>query len=219
MELTTALEMEDDITMLFPHRKTGILGGTFDPIHNGHVDMALKIRKEYGLDKVLLAPNCVSPFKQENEVAPPQKRLHMAALCVYDHPLDLELCDLEVKRGGVSYTVDTLRELTGRYPDVDFHYIIGSDTLFELDGWKDIGELCRMVRFVCVRRNDMDRMQITAEAARIEKQYGTTVFLSEYSGLLISSTFIRKMVAEGEDISEYVPAAVEEYIYESGLYK
>lgn len=212
------MTIEDGLSLLSPFRKTGILGGTFNPIHNGHVDMALNIRDEFSLDKVMLLPSGDPPHKADEHLATKQQRLHMAELCAFDHGC-LQVCDMEIKREGTTYTIDTMRELCAKHPQNDFHFIIGSDTLFELETWRSFPELCRMVQFVCVKRDEHDRLQIAGEIARLGREYRAMIFLSQYSGLYVSSSYIRKRVAEGKSIADFVPAPVEVYIHESGLYK
>ncbi len=212
------MTIEDGISLLSPFRKTGILGGTFNPIHNGHVDMALAIRQEFSLDRVFLLPSGDPPHKTCEHLATKQQRLHMAELCAFDHSC-LSVCDMEIKREGVTYTVDTMAELCLQYPQNDFHFIIGSDTLFDLESWKDFPLLCRMTQFVCVKRDEHDRTRIAAEIARLAREYRAMILPSQYSGLFISSSYIRKRVAEGKSIADFVPAPVEVYIHESRLYK
>jgi len=217
MGLYTELEVNYDVRLSYPNRKMGILGGTFNPIHNGHVDMALRIKDELALDEVLLIPSGQPPHK-EKDVAPKQKRLHMAALCAYEYQ-GLSVSDIEVKRLGYSYTVDTLTELHERYKDTDFYFIIGSDTLFELETWKDFQKLFQLTSFVCVQRYICDNVQLLAKAMRLKELYGAHIIHSAYVGLDISSSTVRKYMKEGLSISELVPPPVEEYILESGLYR
>ncbi len=220
MEFTETLSVFENAKLLYPHVKLGILGGTFNPVHNGHIDMALNIMREFYLKAVLLMPSGNPPHKQgdNQSLAPAQQRLHMVALAACGVS-GLEVSDLETKRSGFTYTIDTMRELTSKYKEVDFHFIIGSDSLFELELWKSFAELSRLVRFVCVRRQEHDALSVAAEAARLHEAYGTVVLVSEYIGLHVSSSYIRKRIAEGKSISDFVPALVEEYIIASRLYK
>jgi nicotinate-nucleotide adenylyltransferase len=219
MEFTSMYRITDDVKLMYPRVKTGILGGTFNPVHNGHIDMALNIRREFDLKTVALMPCGSPPHKPDRtELAPAAMRRHMAALATCEAP-ELSVSDMEIKRGGPTYTVDTMRELTGQYKDTEFYFIIGSDSLFQLETWKDFSELSRLTRFVCVRRQEHDPLAVAAEAKHLEEAYGAAVFISQYSGLYVSSSYIRKRVAGGRGISDFVPALVEEYINASGLYK
>lgn len=219
MDYTATMEVEDGLRLFYPHQRTGILGGTFNPVHNGHIDMALNIRREFDLESVVLVPTGNPPHKrEEQDLAPAQARLQMAALCALECA-GLRVSDIEVKREGYSYTVDTMRELTDKYKDTDFYFIIGSDSLFELESWKEIAALCRLTKFVCVRRQEHDKLAVAAEAARLAEKYEAEILISQLSGLYVSSSYIRKRIAEGKSIADFVPAAVEEYIDASGLYK
>jgi len=219
MGFAKTLEVEDGLRLFYPHQRTGILGGTFNPIHNGHIDMALNIKNEFDLESVVLMPAGSPPHKKgASEIAPAQTRLQMAVLCALECE-GLRVSDIEVKREGFSYTVDTMRELTQKYKDTDFYFIIGSDSLFDLESWKEIGELCRLTKFICVRRQEHDKLEVAAEAARMKEKYNAEISISRLSGLYVSSSYIRRRVAEGKSISDFVPASVEEYINASGLYK
>lgn len=216
----THLEINGELKLYYPKAKAGILGGTFNPVHNGHIDMALNIRREFSLGKVIFVP-CGSPPHKMDEpaLAPSVSRLHMAELCAFMYDC-LEVSNVEVLRPGPSYTIDTMRDFTLKYKDTEFYFIIGSDTLFELESWKDFPSLAKLVRFVCVRRPENNStLSIAAEMERLKEAYGCEIEASEYGGLLVSSSYIRKMAAEGKDISDFVPPAVEEYIHANGLYK
>lgn len=218
MGLFTELELNyDEVRLSYPNRKMGILGGTFNPIHNGHVDMALRIMNELVLDEVMLIP-CGQPPHKEEDVAPKEKRMHMAALCAYEFK-GLTASDIEVKRVGYSYTVDTLAQLHEQYKDTDFYFIIGSDTLFELESWKDFHALFRLTKFVCVQRYVCDNVQLLAKAMRLKELYDADIIHSTYVGLDVSSSNIRQRIKDGLSISDLVPRPVEEYILESGLYR
>ncbi len=218
MEFTTAVEIDDRLSLLYPHKKVGILGGTFNPLHNGHFDMAYNVKEECELDSVMLLPAGNPPHKTDVETAPANVRLRMAVLCALETDW-LTVSDLEIKREGPSYTVDTMRELTQKYKDTDFYFIIGSDSLFEMETWRNVAELFKLTRFVCVRRREHEKLATAAEAARLAEKYDAVISISRYDGLNISSSEVRKRVAEGRSIADFVPAPVEEYIHASGLYK
>lgn len=218
MGLYVELEIEDQLQLNYPHNKMGILGGTFDPIHNGHIDMAMKIKEDMALDDMMLLPCGNPPHKPGEEITSKQKRFHMAALCAFETP-GLMVSDFEIKREGYSYTVDTLKEFHEQYKDTDFYFIIGSDTLFELESWKDFPEICMLTEFICVRRTGDSNLRILAKIAELQEKYDAAIILSEYTGLEISSSDIRERVKNGETISGMVPLLVEEYIIESGLYQ
>jgi nicotinate-nucleotide adenylyltransferase len=191
MEIKTIIEIADSLKLFYPHKKVGILGGTFNPLHNGHVDMAYNVKEEFELDSVILLPAGAPPHKMDVETAPSEARLRMVVLCALETDW-LKVSDMEVKRCGPSYTVDTMRELGRKYKDTDFYFVIGSDSLFELETWKNASELFRLTRFICVRRREHDRLAVAAEAARLSEKYGAVIMLSRYDGLNISSSEVRR---------------------------
>lgn len=195
--------------------KIGILGGTLDPIHNGHVDIAVAAMDALGLDRVALMPAGDPPHKPR--VTDKQDRLRMVELAAGAHP-GLYASDIEIRRGGTTYTVDTLSALTVEHPDVEWTYIIGADTLLALDSWREFPRVARLCAFAVVNRPGCDAELARLRAQAITGCYGTKISMLPVSGPELSSTDIRAQVAAGEDITAYVPAAVADYIRERGLY-
>ncbi len=138
--------------MMCGARRIGILGGSFNPIHLGHVGVAEKAAAEYGLSKVLVVPAHVSPFKTEGpEPLGDDLRWRLVQIACEGHPL-LEPCDIELRRGGVSYTIDTVREIKTQYPDAELFFIVGEDSVAGLPSWRSYDELVRLCRFVSFPR-------------------------------------------------------------------
>lgn len=219
MEFSEAQIHQDTTQLFYPRKKVGILGGTFNPIHNGHINMALTLIDEYDLDTVMLMPSANPPHKRDNkDIAPAQARLDMAALAALGCR-GLSVTSVELMRDGYSYTSDTMEELLDKNPRTDYYFIIGSDSLFDLEQWHDFQKLFRLTRFICVRRMDHDKLSVAAHAAYLKEKYNAQIFVSAYDGLYISSTYIRERIAEGKDIDDFVPAAVRDYIYANRLYK
>ena len=133
-------------------RRIGIFGGSFNPIHLGHMGVAEKAAAEYGLSKVLVVPAHVSPFKTMGP-APfdDELRWRLVQIACEGHPL-LEPCDIELRRGGVSYTIDTVREVKARYPDAELFFIVGEDSVAGLPQWRNYAELTKLCRFVSFPR-------------------------------------------------------------------
>ncbi|MGG3311436.1 nicotinate-nucleotide adenylyltransferase [Paenibacillus lautus] len=191
--------------------KVGIMGGTFDPIHIGHMLAAECARDAYDLEEVWFMPSHIPPHKEDAGVTG-LMRLEMTAEAVVDHP-SFRTLDWEVKRGGVSYTVDTVRELRDMYPEHDFSFIIGADMVAYLPKWNRIGELADMLTFIGLNRpgtklsvddlpDFLQKVVVTAEMPLIE----------------ISSTMIRSRAASGSSIRYMVPDRVYDYIVRSGIY-
>lgn len=191
--------------------RKGLLGGTFNPPHVAHLIVAHIVRESLGLERVLLVPTSVHAFKGEAEIGA-RDRAVMAELAVAGDPV-LEVDRIEVERGGISYTVETLRELRAREPDTLWHLIVGQDNLSEFRQWREAERLPELAEIVVVgREGGNSRQDVTRPAP---DEWFTRVSVPT---LEISSTAIRGRVAEGRSIRYWVPPAVEAYIAERGLY-
>lgn len=200
--------------------KVGILGGTFDPIHNGHLAIAENARSTIGLDKVLFVPALVPPHKQDKTISAPEHRLKMVELALKDQPF-FELSTIEITRGEVSYSIDTIRQLRQESPETEYYFIIGMDTLPEIQTWHMPEQLVRMCEFVVLARPGYDSESITRndlglspEAVRKLKKH-----IIVTGPVDISATQIRAMASAGGSIKSLVPEAVNDYIFKHRLYK
>jgi nicotinate-nucleotide adenylyltransferase len=221
-------------------QRLGVLGGTFDPIHNGHIQLAKIARAALGLDRVLLIPAGAPPLKLRSS-ATAADRLRMVEL-VCDTEPGLECCDIEIHRSGPSYTVDTLRKLRAVYPDAEIWFLLGRDALADFDRWREpevVFELsCLAViaragdpTLTCLRdalpgalgdrfTRAQDRMGPDGVARR-EWQHasGRAVIAIEVEPDPISSSAIRSDLAHGETRAEWLPPVVAQYIALNGLYR
>ena len=188
----------------------GLCGGTFDPFHRGHLEPVLAIRDEMGWDRVIYIPASRQPFKSGQPAASPYHRFAMAVLATQTHPF-LYVSPLELERGGVSYTVDTLEELRRLSPDAAFDWIIGDDNVAELGGWKDLQRIVQLARFIVLSRDRGGRPPAGVPSDRILFSGNHTV--------PISATEIRARVRAGESIDGLVDPLVSRYIQHCGLYK
>ena len=198
----------------------GICGGTFDPFHRGHLDPILAVRGELQWDRVLYIPAFVQPFKQDRETASGHHRFAMAAMATLDHDA-LHVTSMELERGAISYTVDTLRELRAAHPDAKLDWIIGDDNLAKLGEWKSIDAIFSLANFVVLSRgaNDVTPQfagRVTSAHARA--QHGAIVF-ARNATIPISSTEVRRRVRAGEPIEDLVPPPVSRYIHHYDLYR
>ena len=199
--------------------KTGILGGTFDPIHLGHLITAENALDGAGLDRVILMPTGCSYFKEDQKVTAPQLRYEMTRLAAGDNP-KLVVSDMETTRPGNSYTADTLRELRKTYPDDELYYIVGADTLVLMSLWRApevIFSLCRVL--VETRPDEIAGKGLLEEIKALRDKYGADITILPARNIAISSTEIRGRVRDGHSIRYLVPTAVENYIREKGLYR
>ncbi|MBQ6019948.1 MAG: nicotinate-nucleotide adenylyltransferase [Clostridia bacterium] len=195
--------------------RIGILGGTFDPPHKGHLYLGANFARALALDRVLVIPAAVPPHKADKKLTSDADRLEMCRLA-FDDPV-FEVTDLELRRAGKSYTVDTLALLKKDAPDDDFYLLIGSDMLLYFDQWyrwREIRKMCTLCSFSRSEDEDYDRL-----ADYAGNVLGGGVLLLDQPPMEISSTEIRRRVRMGEDVDELLPGAVAEYIRERGLYR
>ncbi|MDY4588621.1 MAG: nicotinate (nicotinamide) nucleotide adenylyltransferase [Oscillospiraceae bacterium] len=192
-------------------KKTGIFGGAFDPVHNGHVRLAEEAVKQLKLRRLLIIPTYVSPHKH-TDLAPFEDRAEMCRRA-FGHIPGAEVSDIEVRLGGTSYTINTVRALKEIYPDEQLFLLIGGDMLFSFDKWYKYESLLKETKVCAAARESdslADMMEYANELGRI-KVFPTQV-------IEMSSTEVRKTAAQGGDISGMVPGGVAEYIREKGLY-
>jgi nicotinate-nucleotide adenylyltransferase len=188
--------------------KIGLYGGSFDPVHVGHLLVARAAREELGLDKVVFIPAARSPFKPDANPAPAPQRLRLLRLALAGEAAS-EVDDLEIKRGGVSYTVDTLRHYAGQFPGAELCYLIGADQAAQLPQWHEAGELARLAQFLVVPRPGEAPAAIPAPF-RGRPLRGFPV--------AVSSSEIRARVKAGLPIVHLTPATVAEAIATNRLY-
>ncbi|MDO4800239.1 MAG: nicotinate-nucleotide adenylyltransferase [Bacillota bacterium] len=197
----------------------GIMGGTFNPIHHGHLLLAEQVRTEYGLDCVLFIPSGHPPHKALAAGNPSgEQRLEMTRCAVEDNE-HFSVSDIEVRRPGASYTIDTIRELQAKYPEREFVFITGADVILELDLWRNHEELLKMIRFVAAARPGTELSAVIEKIKALKERYDASIDLIEISALAISSTEIRERVSAGKSIRYLVPDAVEEFIRSNDLYR
>jgi len=216
-------------------QKLGILGGTFNPVHYGHLAAAEEVRDRLKLDRVLFIPSFIPPHKHEEDVPPAVHRLEMVRLAVATNPT-FEPSDIEIRRGGRSYTIDTIESLHNVYPGAELYFITGLDSFLEIQTWHNWEMLLSLCRFVVLSRpgyrfsglGSLDFMKCAEEEfAGLDRGLCTesvvragkfTVYLEMIPLFDISSTDIRKRMKEGRSIKYHLPEAVETYIIKNKLY-
>ena len=191
----------------------GVCGGTFDPFHRGHLEPVLAIRERMAWDRVIFIPAWRQPFKTEQPATSGYHRFAMAALATQSDD-SLYVSPMELERGGISYSVETLQELHDRFPGATFDWIIGDDNTSQLLEWKNPDRLFSLARFVVLARSGP--APAPSLANRVTE--GRLVY-AENEAVLISSTEIRQRVRNGESIDGLVDPAVSRYIHHNGLYK
>ena len=196
--------------------RIGILGGTFNPIHTAHVQMAQIARNEASLDRVLLMVAADPPHKRVEGEVPAEVRLELVQLAAQNEER-VEASDLELQRGGKSYTLDTLLELQKQYPGAELFLVLGSDTLGDLPNWHKPEEVLKIASVLCVPRIGL--CENDAETAKeLAARYGARIRLLSGKADRISSTEVRDRLEEGLDTTGLLPDAVEQACYESGVY-
>ncbi|CAB1078463.1 Nicotinate-nucleotide adenylyltransferase (EC [Olavius algarvensis Delta 1 endosymbiont] len=219
--------------------RIGLFGGTFNPVHIGHLRAALEVKEGFGLDEVILIPAALPPHKMPGEVADAADRLDMLNLAL-EGALGLAISEVELNRSGLSYTIDTVEHFKHMLPDESRIYLImGMDAFLEIDSWKSYDELLAQIPFIILSRPDSDRAKndsgwklmekfitsnISADYVFSESQScyqardKQPVYVLEVSGLDISSTKIRNLINTGRSIKYLVPQKVADFIHSKGLY-
>lgn len=194
--------------------KTGIMGGTFNPIHNGHLILAKTAYEELGLDKVLFLPSGTSYMKKN--VLAAQKRVDMVRLAIVDYP-QFELSLVEADRQGNSYTSETLDYLTKNNPDTCYFFIMGADSLFQIEQWKKPEQIFSLAKIVCAVRDDYNLDEIQQKGKQLQRMGAKIIYL-DMPKVEISSTDIRAKVKAQRSIANDVPMEVADYIQRERLY-
>ncbi len=191
--------------------KLGIFGGSFNPPHNGHLIVIESVRDALKLDRVIFIPSAQTPNKISLNLAPPIMRYEMTKLAIKGN-LSFDVSDTEVKRKGISYTIDTLNEFNLKYPNCKLSLIIGSDNLVEFSTWRSPDEILESAELIVMSRYGFSTQNVKSEYSR----YVTFINVPQIG---ISGTDIRRRVRLGKSIRYLVPKDVEEYILDNHLYK
>lgn len=220
-------------------RRLGLFGGTFNPIHLGHVQVIHEVKAGFGLDKILIIPSALPPHKELNGVVDAEDRLEMIRLAFSDDP-NFVISDIELKRSGPSYTIDTVRHFKSISPEnTELYLIVGLDAFLEIDTWKSYNDLFLLIPFIVMSRTINEKINVKPEwkslknylQSKISKEYTLSVTQSSFihakkqpvyvfnvTPVDISSTTIRKRIKEGRSIKKLVPEIIEDFIKAKGLY-
>jgi len=200
--------------------RLGLLGGTFDPVHYGHLLLAESCREQCRLDAVWFVPTGRPPHKQAPELTPVEVRIEMLELALAGHA-DFAVCRVEADREGVSYTVDTLEQLSKKDPTRELFFLMGADMLGDLPNWRDPERICRLALPVAATRGEVGPpdFEVLAPLVSPERLEAVRTHQVEMPAVGFSSSAIRHRVAEGRSIRYWTPRAVEEFILGRGLYR
>lgn len=200
-------------------KRYAIMGGTFDPIHYGHLAAAETVRETLKCDRVLFIPSGNPPHKKSRVLTDSVHRYAMTLLATSDNPY-FEVSNIEINRTGYSYTLDTVKELKAHYGEnIELLFITGADALLEIETWYKVDELLKLCSFVAVTRPGYDKSKLEQKLQELQSKYNGTLFITDVPGLNISSTDLRRRIIQGASIKYLVPEAVESYIQKHGLYK
>ncbi len=212
--------------------KTGILGGTFNPVHMAHLAIAEEVKQAFQLDRVLFIPAADPPHKDVAGEVSFQHRLAMVKLAIQDNP-DFQVSDLEIRRHGKSYSVDTLEILKQKDPDGELFFIVGLDSYRDIASWKEFGRIFSLCQLVVTTRPGVEVSDPLAplpvamhsdfcydeKSKKIRHKSGNYVFFLSKTKLDISSTRIRKLLHAGQSVTGLIPSEVSDYIKKNHLYR
>lgn len=200
-------------------KRIAVMGGTFDPIHYGHLVTAEATRDKFELEKVIFVPTGTPPHKEYRKVSSRENRYLMTILATITNPY-FEVSDIELKREGYTYTVDTLKKIMEIHgEDTQIYFITGADAVMEILAWKNVEQVLNMCKIVSAYRPGYDINQFRNKVFEIERIYKNKVYLIEVPALAISSTDIRYRIKNNRTIKYLLPEQVENYVLKKGLYR
>ncbi|MDY4839180.1 MAG: nicotinate-nucleotide adenylyltransferase [Roseburia sp.] len=201
-----------------PAKKIGIMGGTFNPIHYGHLILAENAATQYGLDKIWFMPTGNPPHKKASDVLDVKDRVEMVSLAIRENP-KFELSLYEAQKSEFCYTAQTLSELKEKFPGQDYFFIMGADSLFDFEMWKNPDIICRKASILAAIRDDIDRKELNEQINYLKQKYDANIFELNTPNFSVSSHNIRNRVENGASIRYLLPDVVISYIREHNLYQ
>jgi len=198
-------------------KKVGIMGGTFNPVHYGHLILAENAYEQVGLDEVLFMPTKNPPHKCKAEILSEDHRIKMVMLAIHDNP-HFTLSMLEINREGTTYTADTLTFLTKEHADTQYFFIVGADSLFMLEDWKEPQTVFDLSTILVAGRDHVKVDELERQSRYLQETYGARIILLDIPTIEISSNAIRTKIAQSKTVRYYVPEEVIAYITKNNLY-
>lgn len=199
-------------------KKIGIMGGTFDPIHYGHLVAAETARNKFDLERVIFIPSGAPPHKKECRITESEFRYWMVSQAIADNDY-FEVSRIEIERTGLTYTVDTLREMKDKFPDYELYFITGADAFREIFTWRNPDEIIELTQFIGASRPGFDALDFLSELQEQFPQFYQRMHFLEVPALAISSTDIRLRVKNGQSIRYLLPEPVRLFIQKNRIYQ
>ncbi len=203
--------------MSYQNKKVGIMGGTFDPIHYGHLILAQNALETYGLDEIMFVPSGTPWLKDSTKVLSRNKRVSMTGIAIEDNP-KFALSTIEIDREGNSYSYETVEELKKEQPETDFYFILGADSLLEIEKWKHPDRLMAECTLLAAVRDDCDEEGLQKQISYLKEKYNADICILPAKRVDISSTDIRNLIAEGKSVRYMLPDQVIKFIQKNHLY-
>lgn len=199
-------------------KKIGIMGGTFNPIHNGHLYLAACAYEQLGLDEVRFIPTGSSPHKQDQQIIDGSHRLRMVTLALASYPAFF-VDAREIHSDAISYTYLTLEQMKAQMPEDELYFLMGGDSLRDFKTWYHPEKICAYATLVAAIRDECDFLHLKEYAQELTQLYGARVRLIRTKNLSVASSELRRQAAAGASLREQVPESVYEYILKHGLYQ
>lgn len=194
----------------------GIIGGTFNPIHLAHLYIAYEAKLQLKLDKVIFMPAGSPPHKDNRGVLPAEFRLNMVSMAIESYE-GFEVSDYEIKKNGLSYTYETLKDFKTK--DNNLYFITGADCLINFESWKNPHVILEHCNLVVFNRPGYTEVELATQKTYIEEKYNTNIIFLDIIDLEYSSSLIRNRISDGKRVDFFLPAKVTEYIYENKFYR
>lgn len=198
--------------------KIGIFGGTFNPIHIGHLILAQNALDFCDLSEVIFIPTGCSYLKEQKHILPKNERLKMVEIAITDNPM-FSLSTIETDTEGNTYTCETLAKLKKIYPNDELCFIIGADTLYSIDSWKNPDEIFSLSSIIAAPRDNHSLDELKKQIKYLEDKYNATIYLMDSENIEISSSVIRSKISKGSSARYYLPKNVSDYINSNNFYK
>ncbi|NLY35887.1 MAG: nicotinate (nicotinamide) nucleotide adenylyltransferase [Tissierellia bacterium] len=198
-------------------KRIGIFGGSFDPIHVGHLMLAQAALEFCQLERIFFLPAKPGPFKRHLPMTDAKTRLRMVEIAIQDNP-KFEVSELEMSQSESSYSIDTIEALKKQYPGAEIYFIIGADIITQIEGWMTFEELLREVIFLVAYRPSHSPRELESQVQRLKAQYPGDIRLMDFPDIDLSSSYIRRLILSGASARYLVPDPVLEYIKKMGIY-